>query len=248
MEHRTNLELLRAEIGQFVDLLHDADLATPVATCPGWDVAELVRHVGKAHRWARQIVVTRAEAFVPWKSVPLDTPETAEHLPAWLAAGAEPLLTALDADPSTQVWAWVSPGSIGYWARRMLHETTVHRADVELALGGDPLVDPEVATDGIAEFLELLGISKAPARLADLGRAGDSLHLHPTDGAGEWTVTLTDAGFDSVAEHRKATVAVRGTAADLFLLLWNRRPLTPGRFESFGDHELIAAWLAATAI
>jgi uncharacterized protein (TIGR03083 family) len=248
MEHKTNIELLRTEIGRLVDLLHDADLGAPVGTCPGWDVAELVRHVGKAHRWARQIVVSRAESFLSFKSVPLDTPDVVQHLPAWLAAGGEPLLAAFDDDPSTPVWSWVPPGSIGYWARRMLHETTVHRADVELALGDDPVVDAEVAVDGIAEFLELLTISKAPARLADLGRAGDSLHLRAADGGGAWILTLTEDGFACSTEHRAATATVRGTAADLLLLLWNRRPLGPDRFETFGDRELIEAWLAASTI
>jgi hypothetical protein len=30
----------------------------------------------------------------------------------------------------------------------MLHETTVHRADAELALGVEPVISPAVAVDG----------------------------------------------------------------------------------------------------
>jgi hypothetical protein len=35
------------------------DLTARVASCPEWDVADLLRHVGTAHRWSRHIVVTR---------------------------------------------------------------------------------------------------------------------------------------------------------------------------------------------
>ena len=37
-----------------------ADLSAAVPTCPGWTVTRLVRHTGIVHRWATQIVATRA--------------------------------------------------------------------------------------------------------------------------------------------------------------------------------------------
>jgi hypothetical protein len=83
--------------------------------------------------------------------------------------------------------------------------------------------------------------------VAELGRVGDSLHLHATDAPGEWTITLTEDGYSWSGGHTKATVAVRGAAADLYLLLWNRRPPADAeRFEIFGDAALMDAWLAAT--
>ena len=36
--------------------LVDADLSTPVPSCPGWNVGQLVRHVGGAHREAEYVV------------------------------------------------------------------------------------------------------------------------------------------------------------------------------------------------
>ena len=75
----------------------------------------------------------------------------------------------------------------------MLHETTVHRADAELALGvADPVIDPVVAADGIDEFLFNLPSARRPyPHLASLP-TGASLHLHATDADGEWLIRFTD--------------------------------------------------------
>ena len=37
-----------------------ADLTVPVPTCPDWNVSQLLRHVDGGHRWAAEIVATRA--------------------------------------------------------------------------------------------------------------------------------------------------------------------------------------------
>jgi len=250
MLHKEYLDGLRAEIATMAELLEGVDTAAPVPSCPGWDVAELIRHTGLAHRWVRQIVATRATERVSWRDVPLDAPDSPVHLAAWLAAGADPLLSALDTDPATAVWSFGIGGCVGWWARRMLQETTIHRADAELACGGQPSIAPDVAVDGVEELLTImLPVTKAGPKLIDRGLTGSTLHLHATDAPGEWTIKLTDIGFEVLREHQKATVAVRGRAADLCLLLWNRRrPDEVDRFEVFGDEKFLAVWLADTAL
>ena len=248
MEHGDYLDGVRAQIAGMAAELDGKDPGTRVPSCPDWDVAALIKHVGMIHRWVSQIARTRATEPVSWKSVELGLPEDAAAMPGWLAAGAEPLADALSADPDTPVWSFGSDGSVGWWARRMLHETTVHRVDGQLALGVAPDIGDEVALDGVEELLgawcPAVGGAK---RVAELGRVGDSLHLHATDAPGEWTITLTEDGYDWERGHTKATVAVRGTAVDLYLLMWNRRRLADAeRFETFGDSTLMDAWLAAT--
>ncbi len=49
----TQIELARAAVA-------GADLTTPVPSCPGWNVGQLLRHLGGAHRWIESIVRTRA--------------------------------------------------------------------------------------------------------------------------------------------------------------------------------------------
>ena len=59
------------------------------------------------------------------------------------------------------VWAFGEQRPAGFWARRMTHETTVHRVDAQLtvpggdgpAAGGQPVIAADVAADGIDEWL-----------------------------------------------------------------------------------------------
>ncbi len=251
MEHQAKVDALRAQITGMAAELDGADPRNPVPSCPDWDLAELIQHTGRLHRWVQEIVRTRSTEYVNWKKLDLGLPEDPAGLPAWLAAGADPLVAVMDAvDPATAVWSFAPGGSAGWWARRMLHETSVHRVDGQLALGLAPQIPEASALDGVEELLDtMLPAVSAAERLKAVARVGDSLHLHATDAPGEWTVTLTDDGFNWERGHSKATVAVRGAAVDLFLLMWNRRQLADAdRFEVFGDAALMDAWLTATGI
>ena len=48
------------------------------------------------------------------------------------------------------MWTHLGPGPARYWARRMAHETAVHRADGQIALGQRPQIDPVTAAFLIA--------------------------------------------------------------------------------------------------
>jgi len=248
MEHQAYLDGVGAQIAGMAAELSGQDLRTPVPTCPDWDLAELITHTGRAHRWVSEIARRRSMEYVNWKKLELGMPEDPNELAAWLGAGAELLRVELSADPTTPLWSFAPGGSVGWWTRRMLHETAVHRVDGQLALGLAPQIPDEVAIDGIEELLgPMLCAVGAAKRVAGLDRVGDSLHLHATDAPGEWTVTLTEDGFAAERGHAKATVAVRGAAADLYLLMWNRLRLDDDeRFQTFGDTALMDAWLAAT--
>ncbi len=105
-------------------------------------------------------------------------------------------------------------------ARAVAQESAVHRWDAACAFAIDYSVEPELACDSIPSFFEdawpmLLDYLKRPAG------SGQTLHLHRTDGEGEWLVTLSERPVVT-REHRKADVAVRGTASDLLLWLWGR--------------------------
>jgi hypothetical protein len=131
----------------------------------------------------------------------------------------------------------------------MLHETTVHRADAELALGADdPVIDPVVAADGIDEFLFNLPSARRPyPHLASLP-TGASLHLHATDAVGEWVIRFTDSGIDWQRGHEKATTAIRGPVTSLLLFTCGRRPASDARLAAFGDESIPALWQEKTAL
>jgi uncharacterized protein (TIGR03083 family) len=248
--HSQFCERAEKEISTLAAVVADApDVALDVPSCPGWTVGDLARHAGTIHRWATTIVGTEATRRVPFPEV--DSPwESADGLAQWLAAGATPLLTALrSAGPLTPVWSWGPGRTSGWWARRMLHETTVHRADAELALGiDDPVIDPLVAADGIDEFLFNLPSARRPyPHLASLP-TGASLHLHATDTDGEWLIRFTDSGIDWQRGHEKATTAVRGPVTSLLLFTYGRRPVSDPQLTSFGDESIPALWQEKTAL
>ena len=65
------------------------DPGAPVATCPGWTVARLVKHTGIVHRWAESIVATRASARIEQRDLEVGLPAAEASYPRWLAAGAD---------------------------------------------------------------------------------------------------------------------------------------------------------------
>lgn len=71
-----------------------------------------------------------------------------------------------------------------------------------------------------------------------------TVHLHCTDGPGEWFIEFDGSGSMTWEHaHRKGDVAVRGSASDLYLMLWGR--VAPTDVEVIGDDEFLTALLAA---
>ena len=247
----TELRGCTAELARIID----GDLERPVPTCPGWTFRQLATHVGRGHRWAAQIVATRATTPIPTREVadgklPQDP---AQHAP-WLNAGAERVIEAVTAAGSDLVWTLAGIGPASFWARRRAHEAAVHLADAQLAAGRDVDLAPEAAADGIDEWLGLIAASTGgtpvPARAQDLRGDGQSLHFHATDpglsDTGEWLVTRTPAGVTVTRGHGKADVAVRGPAARQLLVLTRRLPPSDPAIDVLGDQELLTHWLQHT--
>ena len=232
-------------------LIDGADLSRPVPTCPEWTMRQLVTHVGRAHRWAAAIVETRAAEPIPFREVPDGRlpGDQGEQLD-WLNAGAAGLVATVRAAGDDQVWTHNGPGPARYWARRMAHETAVHRADGQLALGQRPQIDPVTAADGIDEWLGFLaGPGDGEDRPALAGLRGKVLHVHVTgdQATGEWMILPGADGIAVEPGHGKGDVAVRGPAGDLLLLLMRRIPPSDPSVEVLGDAAVLDALLAATA-
>lgn len=232
-----------------------ADLAATVPTCPDWSLEELLRHTGGALRWVELLVRTRAEEEIPEERVPLGGgPEVwgdPAALDAWLAETGRMLVAALrEAGPDAKVWAWAGIPNAGFWARRMTHELTVHRADATLAAGLPYEVAPDVAADAIDEWLQIVEFVQrtAPHDAArELRGPGRSIHLHATDtGPGinaEWVVELTEDVLVWRRGHEKATVALRGPLTAVLLAFYRRLPLDSAEVEVLGDRDLLEFWL-----
>ena len=149
------------------------------------------------------------------------------------------------------MWAFGGSRPASFWARRMAHETAVHRADAEIAAGLAVSFEPDIAADAIDEwlgFMSGLGGDGDP-RVAALPD-GAVLHVHATDedldGAGEWLVRREGAAVTVQPGHGKGDVALRGPAARLLLVLLRRVPPDDPQVQVLGDPALLAGWLAAT--
>jgi len=235
----------------FGELIRGADPSTPVPSCPDWTLKELFRHVGRGNRWAAQIIDDRRTERLDQRDVrdgkPPDDPDAAID---WLNNGAQLIIDAVDrVGPETRVWTFIGARPCGWWIRRRLHEATVHRADAALALGLDYDLSPELAADGISEWIERVSVSSRSQPLPlELGR---TLHLHATDDglgpSGEWTVTSDEVdGITWSHDHGKGDVALRGSAKDLLLAIVRRRTSADGGIEVFGDTVVWDSWLEHT--
>lgn len=249
-----------AEIAHQVGLLRavvtsGADLSATVPTCPDWSLEQLVRHMGGALRWVELMVRTRAQEEIEEEQVPgvagPDGEGGAAALDAWLAETGEMIVTALrEAGPDAKVWSWTGEFNAGFWARRMTHEITIHRADATLAAGLPYEVAPDIAADAIDEWLEIVEWAQRtlpddPAR--ELRRPGSSIHLHATDNTpevnAEWVVDLSEEVVAWRRGHEKATVALRGSLTAVLLAFYRRLPLDSAELEVLGERELLEFWL-----
>jgi uncharacterized protein (TIGR03083 family) len=244
----TELRACTAELGRIID----GDLDRPVPTCPGWTFKQLATHVGRGHRWAAQIVATRASAPASTRDVPNGRmPDDPSQHQAWLAESADLVADAVTAVGDEPVWTFTGPRPARWWARRRAHEVAVHLADAQLAVGRDVDLAPAFAADGVDEWLGLVMASTAnPDQARALGGDGQTLHFHATDpgldGMGEWLVTRTPSGVTVAPGHAKADVAVRGPAARLLLVLTRRIPAGDPALEVLGNQALLTHWLEHT--
>lgn len=256
-DHLRHCDAVAAEISHFADVVRDVDAATPVLTCPGWTFRQLLEHTGRVHRWAGAMVRDLAARRYGKGDFELNRPERPAGYPEWLAAGGAALVAALRAaDPLAPVWVWGADPHVRWWSRRMLHETTIHRADAELSLGRTPEIAADVAVDGVGEFFDNLPSAAAFSPDIDKLRGdGETIGLVAADADASWLVTVGPEGprfsfgaAATAAGAATATAVVRASAADLLLFVWGRRDPGDARIEISGDAALPAWWLDNSAV
>ena len=226
-----------------------ADLRAPVPSCPGWTLGALLRHVGGGHRWAAEIVRTRATGFLPDGIVRDVAGDDSGAVPGdWLLDGAHELAAALgEAGPDAEVWTPFELGGMPFWARRFAHETLMHRADAMLAAGAPFEVAADVAVDALDEWMELdahpVHFDLDPAKREILG-AGRTVALVADEGEG-WFVDLTGEVNTWRRGGGAAAVSVRAPLRELLLMVYRRR--TPDAMTVAGDANLLHHWLGHVA-
>lgn len=213
----------------------DGRLDSPVPSCPGWQMSDLLLHVGDVHNWVAGIVRERAQEG---RRRNASGPNT-EPI-SYVESASDDVVEALSkTDPDEPVWNWAGePPRAAFWARRMAHETALHRWDGENARGTAHAMSPDIAVDGIDEALRITLATRL--RHKPQHRLAGTLHLHATDVEGEWLVDIAPDSLTVTNEHGKGDVAIRGAASDLLLVLYNRE--SADDVEVFGDRDLLERW------
>ncbi|WP_019630894.1 maleylpyruvate isomerase family mycothiol-dependent enzyme [Actinomadura atramentaria] len=244
--HDAYCDAVEREVAAFGAAARELSPDAAVPSCPGWSAADLVRHLGGVHRWAAGLVATRTVERAGRRAMGVTVPDDDAELPSWYAEGGAALPAALrGAPPATPVFTWGDEGTAGWWARRMVHETAVHRCDLDLAAGRDPAVDTATAVDGVGELLANLRAAGAfSPRVAELRGAG-ALAFAATDADVRWWFRLHPDGFtwereDAGGGPPGADAVVAGPAAELYLFAWGRRAPGDRRLHWHGDDALIA--------
>ena len=203
-------------------------------------MADLVFHLGSVQsRWS--LLGTGA---VRVEELVLPDRPGDDELVDWFRSGVDATVEALGSvDPTAERWNWSGADQTAGWIqRRMAQEAAVHAWDGGNAVGSPEPIPTAVAIDGIDEFFEVF----VRARASQFAGAEESIHVHSTDGEGEWVLTVGSGRTSFERIHAKGDVAVRGPASDLLLTMWSRGPRPA--VEVIGEGDVLDRFLATVTI
>lgn len=250
MLDRVRYEELIDQLTWQYDALFSAAIETGptghVPTCPKWTIHDLLGHLGRAYgSIPHHFDVVPGGQPAPMPSAP----ESWDELLSWTDAQFRALTAKLHAtDPDSPAWTFApyTQSTAAFWARRMAHDTAIHRLDVEHARAGSAevgsvptlLFTPKFAADGIEELIAVLVPIPHP-RKNELTTEGTIL-FHAADAGRAWELRLLPGqppvGGAVEGSGTDADAIVAGTADAVFRAAW-KRPSTAvisGRAELLG--------------
>jgi uncharacterized protein (TIGR03083 family) len=224
-----HVDALQSSGERLLAVATEAGLGAPVPTCPAWTVRALVAHQAMVHRWASAHVRGDDPDAVPnqtWIRSNVD------DLPGYYREGLGRLVSSLRAAPADLValrFLNDAPPARDFWARRQAHETTIHMVDALAArLAAVPAaaavgIDSALAVDGVDELL--CGFfTRGKSKLYD--GSAYTIEVACTDVDRRWLLevgpTLTVSPDRGPAADAPAAATLTGTAAGVYLALWNR--------------------------
>lgn len=234
------------------------DPTAPVPSCPEWTVHDLVTHLGAVNRWGGVTVRDgnpheRSRGLGDaMKSAP-PASAGAAALADWYASQASEMLeTFTETNVDAPTWTFSGPGPAAFWLRRQLHETALHRWDLENALGGATATTPlpeDVAVDTVDEFHAVMYPHKGSRRPLPLTiRSRAVLHAPEGLATGAEPVGATAPGdleWELHGADGSGEVEVSGSPESLALLLWGRASADDPGLEISGDRAGLEAALEA---
>lgn len=226
----------------FADAIRDADLSSPVAACPGWQVRDLVGHLGRIHRWASDILTSGQRTS--FTDGPVDV-ATADEAADWYTERAARLCDAVqDLEFDQPCWNFSGVHQIrGFWPRRQVQETRMHLFDLDTASGRERAFDAALSADGVHEVFQVF-IPRQATRGFAVDLTGP-MRVLATDIGMSWLLMPdADQGAKLYPRGGDAPVAeLSGTATDLLKVLWKRPSV--GEIMGEGDRDVLDRFLAS---
>jgi uncharacterized protein (TIGR03083 family) len=232
------LETIGIEAERMVRSAGGVDPEFDVPGCPGLTLGETVRHAGSMYRmvlsWLRS-----GERPSAWQR----EPDVGQPIEEYLLSGMRAVvdrLSAHDPEEGCATW-WPEHQTYGFWYRRLAHESTVHRVDVQGAAGVDlDRVDDDIALDGIDEVLRLWFTH----RLSAIGVSGTRNHrvLVRSDKR-EWLARATPTGTSAwrvEPDEEYADGTITGPPHHTYLWLWGRIPPQTKEVVRDGSDDAVA--------
>jgi hypothetical protein len=202
---------------------------------PGWDLEALLLHLADA--FERALAQLRAPD------------QSAQVLPQVQLTGSAlgcfeesrlALVSALrEHDPADPCWNAVGEDlTVGFLARRLAHESAIHRIDVEVARGTPTTIDSELAADGVDE--RLFVVLSHHSEEGEMPELGGSICLICSDRDAAWSIDASRGRFRVRTGRGPADAAVVATASDLFCFSWSRPTIRP--LQVTGRMAVVEAW------
>lgn len=252
------LDVVRHESARFLTVMREVDPDRVVPSCPDWNAADLVWHLGEV-QWFWETVVRRGvtdeDQLADLQRT--DRPDDYGRLLLHLEECSAQLVRTLGRVPAgDRRYMWTHDPAlhtVGYITRRQAHEALIHRVDAELTAGLEPgPFAPELAVDGVDEIVDVMRggpfpdwatFSPAAARTVQLvaDDTGDVwvLQLGTFAGVTPSGVEVSEHGFQRIPPDQAASATVRGRSTDLLLWLWNRP--TAGPIDRSGDPDALTS-------
>lgn len=245
MDAGTRLRFLESE-SQAILACARASIDAPIEACPGWTMADLLRHVGSGQRWIEAALRQRAtdQGGVEWGA-----PGEGDDLVVWFEEGLNVLLgtarSVVDEAPMRMLWNGDGvSGSPDFLRRRATNEAAIHRWDAQRAVGHADDIPAELALDCLDELLLLwLPWAARVGRQAQGRWSGESIGLR-TSGR-RWTVTFAGTGDVHVVPGdggRPPDAEVEAPPSAMALFAMNRAAPADAEMHVSGDEMLLARW------
>jgi uncharacterized protein (TIGR03083 family) len=205
----------------------------PVATCPEWRMHDLVVHVVGVYDFILRATEGEQAKFERSSGSWADLLDQLDEVVPRL------LQRLRDGDPAQQLWtSRGKPTDLGSMARRLAHETAIHRLDADSAVKDLPTLvyGTDFAADGIDEFVTAMLPAITERRPPTI--AGTVLY-HAADAGRIWQVQVdigTPVGPTEPGAAVNVDVSVVGTADAVYRSVWGR----PSTAVVTGDRSVLA--------